>query len=267
MASWRTAGVLGFTLNLQGGNAHADNERWLNTAFAPDGALHPAYFGRLRSILEDADRQGMVVILGLFYFRHDEALRDEAAVVRAVDNTVDWLHAVGARNVVIEIDNECDIDAYDHAILRCGRVGELLRRVRGNERDGYRFPVSVSMQGGRTPPDDIIELSDVILLHGNSVHRPAGIAEMIDHVRRSPSWSPKPIVFNEDDHYGFDEDVNNFTTAVRNYASWSYFDRRYPGDPLSLGFQSVPVDWRINSPRKRAFFRLAAEMTGGEPPR
>jgi len=28
------------------------------------------------------------------------------------------------------------------------------------------------------------------------------------------------------------------------------------------GFQRVPVDWRINAPRKRAFFNLVAQMTG-----
>jgi len=33
-----------------------------------------------------------------------------------------------------------------------------------------------------------------------------------------------PIVFNEDDHYEFDEDVNNMTAAVRAYVSWGFFD-------------------------------------------
>ena len=39
---------------------------------------------------------GMVVILGIFYFGQDERVRDEAAVVRAVDATVDWLLARGS---------------------------------------------------------------------------------------------------------------------------------------------------------------------------
>jgi hypothetical protein len=34
---------------------------------------------------------------------------------------------------------------------------------------------------------------------------------------------------------------------------------------FTAGFQSVPVDWGINSPRKRGFFRLLAEMTGHTP--
>jgi hypothetical protein len=262
MPTWRDAGLLAVTVNLQGGNAHADNERWLNSAFGPDGSLHPAYFERLRLIVEEADRLGMAVILGLFYFRHDEALANEDAVIAAVDATVDWLHDVGARNILIEIDNECDIDTYDHAILRCPRVSELIERVQANERDGYRYPVSVSLAGGEIPSARLISQSDFILLHGNGVRAPSEIAEMAERVRGSRAWSPKPIVVNEDNHYGFEEDVNNFTTAVRSYVSWGYFDRRYPGNPMSHGFQTVPVDWTISSPRKRGFFALVSEITG-----
>ena len=33
------------------------------------------------------------------------------------------------------------------------------------------------------------------------------------------------------------------------------------------GYQSVPVNWGISSNRKRGFFTLLAEMTGGEAPK
>jgi len=264
MPSWRANGVLAFSLNLQGGNAHADNEEWVNSAFAPDGRLHSSYFRRLRLVLEAADREGMVVILGLFYFRHDGALRDEAAVIAAVDNTLNWLHAVGVRNVLIEINNECDLGAYDHAILDCERVGELVDRVKANVHNSYRFPVSTSLQGGSVPSDELLRRVDYVLLHGNAVDEPAGIARMTASVRGSSAWRPMPIVFNEDDHYDFEAPANNFTTAVRNYASWGFFLRRHEGDPLSEGYQSVPVDWRISSPLKRQFFALAAEMSGAD---
>jgi hypothetical protein len=259
--SWRASGLLAVSVNLQGGNAHADNERWVNTAFGPDGAPHPAYFERMRRIIEATDHEGMAVILGLFYFRHDEALANEAAVINAVDSTINWLHAIGATNVVIEVNNECDI-RYDHAILRCDRVAELMQRVRENARDGARYLVSTSLQGGAIPPDAIIAASDFILLHGNGVEQPSGIDDMVRRVRRSRVWSPKPIVFNEDDHYGFGSESNNFTAAIRSHASWGYYDRRRPGEPVSDGFQTVPVDWSIDSPRKRAFFSLVREMSG-----
>ena len=70
-----------------------------------------------------------MVILGFFYFGQDERLRDEAAVLRAVDGTVGWVLDRGYRNVLIEINNECNV-RYDHAILQPERVHELIERVK-----------------------------------------------------------------------------------------------------------------------------------------
>jgi hypothetical protein len=77
---------------------------------------------------------------------------------------------------------------------------------------------------------------------------------MLDH--------PKPIVFNEDDNYNFEQPMNNFVAAVGEHASWGYFDYRRKGENFNEGFQSVPGDWTIGSERKREFFRLVSEMTG-----
>jgi hypothetical protein len=45
--------------------------------------------------------------------------------------------------------------------------------------------------------------------------------------------------------------------------SWGLFDYRQPGEGYDDGFQSVPVNWQISSPRKRAFFELVARIAGG----
>ena len=58
--------------------------------------------------------------------------------------------------------------------------------------------------------------------------------------RTVPGFTPKPIVFNEDDH----------------------FDFRMRGEGSADGCQSVPVRWGIASPRKRAFFQLLSEISG-----
>jgi hypothetical protein len=262
MPSWRAHGLDAITVNLQGGNAHGPREGWVNSAFDADGELHPAYFNRLRRVIKKADDLGMAVILGLFYFRNDEVLRNEAAVRNAVDRTVDWLHALGARNVLIEIDNECDVLAYDHDILRCDRVHELIDEAKKRGRDGFHFPVSSSTRGGSIPPPSLIKSADYILLHGNGVDDPGKIGKMVASVRASPGYRPMPIVFNEDDHYDFDKPDNNFLAATRAHASWGYFDRRHAGEPFQAGFQSVPVDWKIDHVRKRAFFDLVAGITG-----
>jgi hypothetical protein len=211
----------------------------------------------------------MIPILGYFYFGQDQRLDDEAAVVRAVENATAWVLDQGYQNVVIEINNECNV-SYDHAILRCDRVHELIRRAKDVERDGRRLYVSTSLGGGAVPPANIVAASDYVLLHGNGVQDPSRMAAMIREVREMEAYRPMPIVINEDDrpwrdeHQGWGEDGNNFAVAVRNYAGWGFFDFRQPEEhgEYNLGFQSVPVNWQITSDRKRAFFDLLARITG-----
>ena len=49
--------------------------------------------------------------------------------------------------------------------------------------------------------------------------------------------------------------------ALGEHASWGYFDYRMKGESFDDGYQSVPVNWRISSARKRAFFHLLSEIT------
>jgi hypothetical protein len=265
MPEWHRNGLIAFTLNLQGGSpeGYSRGQPWLNSAFAADGSLRADYLVRTAQILNRADELGMVVILGLFYFGQDERVKDEPAVLRAVDGTVDWLFDHGWRNVLIEVNNETT-NGYDHPILRPDRVHELIQRVRDRTRGGRRFLVGTSYTGRRVPDDNVIQVSDFLLLHGNgSASNPALIANMIRETRARPSWRPMPIVFNEDDHYDFDRPENNFVAAVRGGASWGFFDYRMKDESFANGYQSVPVDWGINSPRKKAFFRKLREITGG----
>lgn len=264
MPQWRRAGLLAFTLNLQGGSpeGYSREQPWHNPGFTADGALRPDYAARAARILDRADELGMVVILGLFYFGQDERLRDEAAVIRAVDAATAWLLSGGWRNVIVEVNNECNV-RYDHAILQPERVHELIARVRGRTRDGRRLLVGTSYGGGRIPDDSVIRVSDFLLLHGNGVKEPARIAAMVSQTRERPAWHPMPIVFNEDDHFDFEKPDNNFVAAVRAGASWGYFDYRMKDEGAAEGYQSVPVDWGIHSPRKRAFFAKLREITGG----
>jgi len=37
------------------------------------------------------------------------------------------------------------------------------------------------------------------------------------------------------------------------------------GEGFDDGYQSVPVNWGASSPRKKAFFKLLAEITGETP--
>jgi len=263
MRAWREKGLLAFTLNLQGGSpeGYSKAQPWHNSAFEADGSLRADYAARLTRILDEADRLGMAVILGLFYFGQDERLRDEAAVARAVDDTVAWVLKAGYRHVLIEITNETNDRDYDHEILRPARVTELIERVKRTVIGGHRLLVSTSYWGNRMPAPEVIRASDFVLLHGNGVSNPDRIVEMVDAVRKTPGYTPKPIVFNEDDHYDFEKPQSNFAAATRAYASWGFFDFRRAGEGADEGYQSVPVNWGISSARKRAFFDIVESFS------
>ena len=87
LPEYRRHGLLGVTVNLQGGSpeGYSRQQPWENSAFDPDGILRPAYMDRLRRILDRADDLGMVAIVGYFYYAQARRLRDEAAVQRAVE--------------------------------------------------------------------------------------------------------------------------------------------------------------------------------------
>jgi hypothetical protein len=261
MPLWRKHGLLAFTINLQGGSpeGYSKAQPWFNSAYTESGDLRPAYMRRLARILTRADELGMAVILGLFYFGQDERLKDEAAVLRAADNTIDWLFDRDYRNVLIEVDNECDVNSYEHAILQPARVHELIERVKARTRGGRRFLASVSYRGGAVPRENVVRAADFLLMHGNGVGDPARISEMVRQARAVPGYRPMPILFNEDDHFDFDKPRNNMLAAVGEYCSWGFFD---PGkNDYVDGYQSVPVNWGLNTPRKRAFFAKVKELT------
>jgi hypothetical protein len=264
MPQWRRHGLLGITVNLQGGSpqGYSRDQPWHNSAFTADGSLRPDYLGRLDKVLTRADELGMVVIVGLYYFGQDQRLQNEDAVKRGIDNAIDWLFAQGYRNVLIEVNNECDVSAYDHAILKPCRVHELIERVKARTKNGRRFLVGTSYGGGSVPRENVVRTSDFLLMHGNGVRNPSRIAAMVRSARKVPGYRAMPILFNEDDHFDFDRPVNNFLAAIGEYASWGYFDFRMKGEGFDDGYQSVPVNWGISSPRKKGFFKLLSDITG-----
>jgi hypothetical protein len=252
MPEWRKNGLLGITINMQGGSpeGYSKAQPWHNSAIAEDGSLRPAYMARMKRVIDKADSLGMAVILGIFYFGQDERLKDEAAVIRATDNAVDWVLKNGYKNVLIEVNNECNV-RYDHAILQPPRIHELIERVKKRG-----LPASTSYGGNHIPHENVVRSADFLLIHGNGVKDPKRISEMVRLTRAVPGYKPMPILFNEDDHFNFDEPDYNMLGAIREYASWGYFDPE--------GYQSPPVTWTSDTERKKAFFAKLKEITGAK---
>jgi hypothetical protein len=262
LPEWRRHGLLAFTVNLQGGSpqGYSQAQPWNNTAFEAGGALKPAYMDRLKRVLDRADELGMVAIVGYFYFGQDERVKDEAAVKQAVINATKWLLAGGYTNVLVEVNNETDVKAYDHEILKPERVHELIALVKSTTSNGRRLLVGTSYGGGAPARSNVVKVSDFLLLHGNGADDPARIRRMIEASRAAEGYRPMPVVINEDDHFRFSDAENHMQTALGLYTSWGFFD---PGkSDYSDGYQCPPVNWGINTERKKEFFARLQEVTG-----
>ncbi len=265
MPEWKAHGLLAVTVNFQGGSpeGYSGGQPWITGAFTKEGSLRPEFAARMKRVLDAADSNGMVVILGYFYFGQDQHLQDEAAVVKATDEATNWLLDGGWGNVLVELNNETN-GSYDHEILRPARIHELMERVRKTERKDRRLLVGTSYGGDMIPLENVVRASDYLLLHGNGVKEPARITKMIAQTKRVQGYRPMPILYNEDDHEKFDQPMNNCAAAVADHVSWGWFDFRRRGEALEEGYQSPPVNWGLSSSRKRAFFNYVATITGAK---
>ncbi|MCZ6893579.1 MAG: hypothetical protein O7H40_05970 [Gammaproteobacteria bacterium] len=244
------------------------SQPWETGAFNPDGTLRPEFLTRAAAVIEAADKLGMVVCLGLFYFGQDERLVDEAAVFSAVDSACRWVLESGFTNVVVEIANEVDIPLYEHEVLTAPKVHTLIERVRAIEHQGRRLLAGTSVSGRVAPTAEIVAASDFVLLHGNHLDDPAEIVSRIANTRSLATYRGQPLLFNEDDHFDFDRAENNFFNALAGRAGWGYFDpgqgaggRAAFGDYVE-GYQNPPINWGINTNRKAAFFEALRAVTG-----
>jgi len=203
-------GVRAFTLNLQG--CTPGYEGAVNSAFNGDGSLRDEYMRRAERVVEACDRHGAVVILGCYYQRQDQLLKDDEAVRAGVVNVVRWILASGISNVVLEIANEFGHDGFDRGILKRaeGQV-ELIRLAR---RTAPRLLVSTSGLGDGILNESIERESDFLLIHFNSTRLediPGRIAALKHY--------GKPIVCNEDQKVG-EQGVKAAELCVANGASW-----------------------------------------------
>lgn len=267
LPEYRKHGLLAVTLNLQGGSpfGYSKDQPWHNSGIEADGSLNSAYLTRLERIITKADELGMTVILGVYYFGQDQRIKDEAAIIRGVEETTRWVLNKGWRNVLLEIDNECNVTKYDHEILKPKRVHELIQRAKAITQDGRRLLVSTSFGGGAVPSANVIEHADFLLIHGNGVKNADATRAFIAKVKKARGDRSLPIVNNEDDHFDFDQPDNNFIASTAAHVSWGYFDYRMKQEGFDEGYQSVPVNWGLSSERKNGFFKLLAEITGSEP--
>ena len=209
-------GVLAFTLNLQGGMPGYEGA--VNSAFNPDGSLRRSYLQRVQRVIEACDRHSAVVILGCYYQRQDQVLKDDEAVRSGVVNLVKWIQACGFRNVLLEIANEFGHSGFDHPILKTADGLVALIRLASQTAPGLL--VSTSGLGDGAQQEAIAQASDFLLIHFNSTH-------LEDIPRRIASLKlyGKPIVCNEDQKTG-EAGAKAAALCVANGASWGLMEEQ-----------------------------------------
>ena len=269
---YRSHGLTSIAFNIQGGSpmGYGWHQPWHTSGYTPDGRLLPDYRARLLRVLDAADRAGMVVVLGLFYVSATPALADEAAVIRAADAVTDLVCAGGYTNVLIEVGNEADIPRWSLEIIKPARSHELVARIQQRSKGKVgtkagRLLVSTSFATHDPLPGKLLETADYVLYHGNALATPEAVRARIREIRATPGYHGQPLLSNEDDHFDFDKPQNNMLASLEGYSGWGYFDYRQIRDRFEDGYQSLPVDWGINSARKKGFFGLLARITGATP--
>jgi hypothetical protein len=125
--------------------------------------------------------------------------------------------------------------------------------------------VSTSFATGDAMPGKLLEAADYVLYHGNGLATPDAVRARAKAIRATPGYRGQPLLINEDDHFDFDRPDNNMLAAAEEYSGWGYFDYRQIRERFEDGYQSLPVDWGINSARKKGFFGLLADVTGATP--
>ncbi len=205
-------GVRAFTLCLQGGMPGYEGA--LNSAFNPDGSLRDSYLQRVRRVIEACDRHGAAVILGCYYQRQDQILKDEAAVRAGVVNVVKWIQESGFANVVLEIANEFDHNGFDYRLLKTPKgMAELIGLAK---QTAPGLLVSASGLGHGRLPDEVARASDFLLIHFNGT-KVEDIAARVAALRKYH----KAIVCNEDEKIGAPA-ARACEQSVESGASWGF---------------------------------------------
>jgi hypothetical protein len=269
LPDWRRCGLLAFTVNFQGGGPPDGNygERITrqphdNSGFDRNGNLKQPYADRLRRVITEADRLGMVVIVGFFYFGSNERIDitpDNRYVKQAIIQGCAFLKGLRHRNTLIEINNEANPTGYKHSILQPNGVLDAVTLAQQSV--GREIPVSMSWSGGIMPRGSRGEAAmravDYIMFHTNG-QTPEEVHQTIQSMRRWLGYD-RPLIINEDGVSTF-----NLHAAVQEHVGWGYYDNGLSN--YRDGFQAPPVNWKINTKVKWQFFEQVSRLTGSPIP-
>ena len=114
-------GINAIGVYIQGSNGgFPDAEAGLN-GYTRFGKIKPAVGKRLEELIREADKRGMVVMVGLISPRKDQMLYDEDAIQTAVEETAKWSGRIG--DTICSASNKAGKTVARGLRFRTGRAG------------------------------------------------------------------------------------------------------------------------------------------------
>jgi len=249
------------TIGMQGGHPRYHctddaNMRQRNySMFAPDGTLRADAKVRLGDAIRRADANTIVVNVQYFYRTVDKDLNGSTAILRAIDQATAFLKSLNTGNILIEIANESSDNNFNDPVLQ---VAELDERIAQIKRIWPAALVTTSMSGGAVYPPDLARAVDWTSLHGGNRS-----AAKVTKKAKTLLQLGKPVAVTEANW-----NLQVMNSVVSAGAGYGYFDQgcEITGDYLGParyrdGYQSMPVNYGVNTDYKRAFFNRVKELT------
>ncbi len=247
LPQWKAAGLLAFTVGLQGGMPvlTIKNSSIDNNPFSEEGsAIDPAYLERLDLIIRAADAIGMVVIVSILYEGQINRLKAPKAIRNTVKTTCNYLRNNHYTNVIVEVANEYTVGEF----YNCPTISDphnmckliaLARKESGGMLVG-------SSSGGLWYDKEVIEASDIAIIHGNG-----GTRETYHRfVKTIKELAPnKPILCNEDSPR-----FSQLRVAFDTHTSWGYYNTHTK--------QEVPTYWGITRGEDTFFAKRLSDELG-----
>jgi len=212
-------GINAFTISLQGGAPGYEGA--VNTAFNPDGSLRDEYMQRAEMVINECDKNQVVVNLSCFYQRqhsHFSALTGKESIKNALTNTVNWITEKKFTNVILEVSNE-----YRHGGYRNWTDGEWIMSEAGQvelielaKQINPDLLVSTSGMGNGKLDASLIDAADYLLIHFNNT----SLNDYEVNIGELKKYG-KPVVCNEDDKVS-EAGVMALTLSVMNRCGWGF---------------------------------------------
>jgi hypothetical protein len=139
-------GINCLAVYIQGGNGGWPDVNAGKNGYTPEGALKPEFARRLEWLVREADKRGMVVLVGLFSPRKDQELKDEAAIQRGVEETAKFFTSRKLNNVFVDLMHE-----YNAARINARFDHDIFHEPGGPEKKGWFKKYAPTIPAGVCP--------------------------------------------------------------------------------------------------------------------